>query len=386
MSPPFQKGQESTKPMLLPKRHIVLFVFLATLALMNRASAGLYGFTQINPYSYEEELLAIDVPPQHIENYREKMRNNLMMLIDYAKLQKPEFQIISHEGQELLNKSLWEYHLDGYNQARSQGINANDPSFLLNLKERNAFTEPAVGTTARRYLNSLNAIAINNTYCKDASYPQKLIDKHHIRLISIDQCATPQDLDAAIVNSVIDRRLLYGFTGLEYAFNDIEHQPVINETAKNIMTVNDASNILLLTDDSRFSSKYDFIKALRNTNYDILVIRPLFHHQEKYSPEEIASLQFKKNGTKRLLIAEMNISEAHTFDYYWNRNWRLGNPSWLNRASFVNEDSVITSYWDPTWQKIISDFFKSIIHSGFDGVFFTGLENHQYFEKQTPLE
>ena len=34
----------------------------------------------------------------------------------------------------------------------------------------------------------------------------------------------------------------------------------------------------------------------------------------------------------------------------------------------------------------MSRHFKDILEEGFDGIFFTGIENYQYFEQQTPLE
>ena len=34
----------------------------------------------------------------------------------------------------------------------------------------------------------------------------------------------------------------------------------------------------------------------------------------------------------------------------------------------------------------MSRYFKGIVDSGYDGAFLTGLENHRYFEQQTPLE
>ena len=95
---------------------------------------------------------------------------------------------------------------------------------------------------------------------------------------------------------------------------------------------------------------------------------------------------FKKNGTKRLLIAEFNVSEASPKDYYWNRDWKIGNPEWLARLSFSSKDTIITRFWYPEWKQIMSRHFKDILEEGFDGIFFTGIENYQYFEQQTPLE
>lgn len=257
---------------------------------------------------------------------------------------------------------------------------------MTRLKEQSPAAEPAVGTPGRRYLNALDAIVLNNLYCTPQHRPGSLLLKHKLPILSIEQCADELSFDKAIVQSVMDKRVIYGFDNPQYAFRDIKHLPVINETAKNVMSVNDAKNMLILTDESEYQDKYEFIDAIRNTNYDIVIIQPLFKRNQTYTPEEIASLQYKKNGTKRLLIAQMNISEANGRDYFWQKDWQVGYPSWLVRLSFVDEDSVIAKYWAVEWQRIIARHFKSIVDSGFDGVFFTGLENHLYFEKQTPLE
>ncbi len=382
----FLKGLENTKPMLSLKKHIILSTMIATLAFSAKAGAGLYGFTETHPYTQEESILDMGVPPKYIVNYRDAMRANVLMLMEYAKKHHPNFQFIAHEGQPLLSQSLWEQHLSGYNNARNFEINASDPSFLLTDKDRDKPVEPTIGSLARRYISNMNAVAINNFYCGAQTIQEDFLKKHNITIISLENCPDENTFDQAVIRSVFDKRLFYGFDNPQYAFNDITHQPLINETAKNVTNVKDAKNILLLIDDNKFAQKFDLIKALRNTNYDIVIINPLFHGQERYTPQEVRSLQFKKNGTRRLLIAEMNMSEAQDSAYYWHPEWRIGQPTWLNRISFVNDDSVITSYWSPEWQKIISNHFKGIVDSSFDGVFLTGLDNYRYFEKLTPLE
>ena len=380
------KGLENTKPMLSLKKHIVLSTLIASLAFSTKAGAGLYGFTEPNPYTHEETLLGMQEPPEQIINYRDNMRANILMLADYAKKQRPNFQIIAHEGQQLLCKSLWDSHLSGYNNARLLEINAVDPSFLTSQHKNSTLTEPEIGSLARRYLSTLDAIALNNIYCGNQPLQEAFWNKHDVSTIAIENCPDDNTFDQAIIRSAFDKRLFYGFDNPQYAFNDIAHQPLINETAKNVTAVKNAKNILLLLDDGKFAQKADLIKALRNTNYDIVIINPLFHEHTPYTPEEVRSLQFKKNGTRRLLIAEMNMSEATANAYYWHPEWKIGNPAWLNRISFVNDNAVITSYWHPEWKKIISRHFKEIVSSGFDGAFLTGLENYRYFEKLTPLE
>ena len=70
----------------------------------------------------------------------------------------------------------------------------------------------------------------------------------------------------------------------------------------------------------------------------------------------------------------------------WHKDWKVGYPSWLIRPSFDNKNNIITKYWHNEWKQIISRHFKDVINEGFDGIFFTGIENYKYFEQQTPLE
>lgn len=346
----------------------------------SNAYAGLSGFTSANPYTREELILDLQATPKHIINYRDQMRNNIIMLSRYAKGHNADFEIMVHDGRDLMTKSLWEYHLDGYNEARKKGIDAADPSFLAKLKEMKP-EEETVGTSAREYMKNIDAVVLNNYFCADDDF----VPDDRIKLISIDQCPTEEAFDEAIQNSVGQNALMYGFVKPQYAFKDTGHQIIINENAVNINKINNAQNILFLLDTSLYNDRFSYLQDIRNSNFDVIVISP-FYKGKPLSPEEVHSLKFKKNGTMRRVIAAFNISEADDGKYYWKKGWKIGSPSWLKRLSFSDKQGIIVEYWNPEWQKIISDYFKGIVDSGFDGAFLTGLENHRYFEKQTPLE
>ncbi len=367
---------------LLRKIKILAIIALLSTVSVSETVAGVYGFHHYNPYIKEERNLNFDILPQKLQNYRAYMRNNLLMLARFAKKQNPDFKIISHEGQDLLTKSLWEYNRDGYNNARIKN-NVEDKSFLF-YKEYSEL-EPERYTPAYEYLNLIDAIAINNLYCGNGK-ESKITAKHNLGLISIDQCSDSDDLEAARINAMIEKRIFYGFTDINKAFNNTDDHANLNDSSKNIYNISDAQNILILTDDSKYKNKNNFVKELLNTNYDIIIIKPLFHNTERFTPSDIQKMRFKKNGSKRLLLAALNVSEASPHEYYWQKDWKLGHPSWLKRLSFSTEDSIITQYWHDDWKKIISRHFKDIINERFDGVFLTGIENHEYFERQTPLE
>ena len=347
------------------------------------AGTGLYGFDRVNPYTREEKILKMDYLPDSIHNYRAEMRDNLLMLIDYARKHNPDFQVLSHEGQELLYKSRWEYELEGYNRVREKKDGAYDPVFLFHKDLGNQ--EPAPGTPEYRYLNAVNAVVLNNYYCGSGREEDVTIN-HGLGHISIEHCADDQELDGAIVRSLLDRKAVYLFTDRGNAFRSLSGQPLINDSARNIETAKDARNAAFLLDDRNYASKESLISDVTRSNYDIIVVNPLFQNKTPFTPEDVRRMQFKKNGGRRLLVAALNVSEASPRDYFWKRRWQKGNPAWLARESFVTPDAFITRYWSEEWRQILSRHFKDIVDSGYDGAFFTGIENHRYFEQQTPLE
>ena len=360
---------------------LALSITLAS-TLATKVDAGLYGFTHYNPYTKEERILHLSKVPEKIDNYRAKMRANLLMLIRYAKQQNNNFQIVAHEGQDLLTKSLWEYDREGYNRARIQE-NAQDNSFLFHKDFEEQ--EPLRYTPEFEYLNLVDAVAVNNLYCGNG-HENKVAKKHNLSLITIEQCSDTDTLEMARISSALEKKSSYFFTDVNDAFNNVDDHININDSAQNVFKVSDAQNILIINDTSRFDTKENFISTLLKTNYDIIVMKPLFNNVERYASEDLQKLHFKKNGSKRLLLAEFNISEASPDEYYWHKDWKIGSPKWLIRASFDNKDNIITQYWSPEWKQIISRHFKDVMGEGFDGVFFTGIENYKYFEQQTPLE
>ena len=357
----------------------------AALVFTTSASAGLYGFSDINPYTREEQILEVVSPPYDIPNYRALMRNNLYSLIKYAKSQNPDFQALLHECDDILYKSLWEYHLEGYEQARKLGLKADDPSFLV----RNAKDIPEQylqdNNISQDFYKLVDGVAYNNLYCSPIKITSQLKDSP-IKVISISACPNLKMYEQAAELSASEQTLFYGFIKPSQAFKYIAHQPIINENANNIFKLSEAKNISFLIDDSRYKSKAEMLQDIAASNYDVVVINPLFHTQTPFSDKEVSSMRYKRNGARRLIIAMQNVSEAFKLHYYWQKDWNKTRPDWMIRKSFSSQDAFITRYWTAEWQKIISDYTKSIVDSGYDGIFFTGIENHRYFEHQTPLE
>lgn len=369
----------------LKYKTLLSLILISSLSLASKASAGLYGFTSGTPLSQEEKILQMSAPPEDILNYRALMRQNLEILINYAKENKPNFQILLHECDEVLYKSLWEYHLSGYYQALQKAGAKADPSFLSkSVKDLSEEYLPEENID-HQIFDKIDGIVYNNLYCGQRKIDSFLKNSNK-KIATISYCATDKSYDQAALLSANENVLFYGFENPKTAFQYISKQPIINENARNIFNVQEAENISFLIDDSHYQNKAEMIRAIRDSNYDVVIINPLFHNTIAFSKEEVKQLQYKKSGPRRLIIALQNVSEAFKSHYYWQEDWQIASPKWIKRASLVNKNAYITAYWSEEWQKIVSNYFKSIVDSGYDGVFFTGINNHLYFESQTPLE
>lgn len=358
-------------------RNKIVLMILGCLLVNTECQAGLAGFTSANPYTQEEKNIQQGGFPKDIKNYRDLMRQNVIMLSRYAKSRKPEFVIMAHEGQKLLQNSLWEFHLDDYNQSRRYGYSEDRDTLLLSPEE---IKNKKIKTLMPEYVQNIDVEVINNLFCQDTALnvPSK------IKVMSIDQCQANQ-LDDAIKISTRYKIPTYIFSNPRFAFKDAKNQLLIKENADNIEEINQAQNVLFFLDTNKFSNKEKYLKEIENSNFDVIVISPFFQGKA-LKKEDISRLKYKKNGALRKIIAAFNISETDSEKYYWQPNWKLGSPSWLKRASFVDKKGIIVEYWTDEWQKIISDYFKGIVEQGFDGVFLTGLDNYQYFESLTPLD
>jgi cysteinyl-tRNA synthetase len=158
-----------------------------------------------------------------------------------------------------------------------------------------------------------------------------------------------------------------------------------NVNTNDITNLSQAKNFLYLINPSAYATKDDFINALKNTNYDLLIIDLFFNETIQLSQSDITALKTKQNGGQRLVIAYMSIGEAEDYRYYWKAFWSPGNPPWLGHENPDWPGNYKVHYWDPDWQKIILDgdndsYLKRIIDAGFDGVYLDLIDAFEYYE------
>jgi cysteinyl-tRNA synthetase len=89
--------------------------------------------------------------------------------------------------------------------------------------------------------------------------------------------------------------------------------------------------------------------------------------------EQVAEMQKKPDGAKRVVIAYLSIGESENYRYYWKRDWNARAPAWKDKESKEWKGNFLVRYWDPDWQRIIfggpDSYVDRILAAGFDGFY-----------------
>ena len=151
-----------------------------------------------------------------------------------------------------------------------------------------------------------------------------------------------------------------------------------------IAELSQARNFLYLIDPGEFDDKETFIAALEETDYDLLIVDMFFDYQP-LNAADISRLQRKENGGSRLVIAYMSIGEAEDYRYYFNPEWIVEPPTWMDAENPDWEGNYKVRYWDEEWQAVIfgktDSYLQKVMDAGFDGVYLDIIDAFEYFER-----
>lgn len=167
-----------------------------------------------------------------------------------------------------------------------------------------------------------------------------------------------------------------------------------NKNDESVERVAQAKNFLYLINPEKFASKDDFIRTLAATGYDAFVI-DLFFNGQALTLSDVQTLQHKKTGVRRQVIAYMSIGEAESYRYYWKNEWNKKiqhsrqnfehtAPVWLKGENPAWKENFKVDYRDPEWQAIIykgeHSYLQKILAAGFDGAYLDIVDAFEYFE------
>jgi cysteinyl-tRNA synthetase, unknown class len=91
------------------------------------------------------------------------------------------------------------------------------------------------------------------------------------------------------------------------------------------------------------------------------------------TPADVARLQKKPDGTRRVVVGYMSTGEAESYRYYWGADWAKTPPSFVVAENPDWPENYAVRYWDEAWQAILmgsaNAYLDRLIAAGFDGVY-----------------
>lgn len=294
--------------------------------------------------------------------YKENMQDFVKGISNYSKNIKHDFFIVPQNGLELVTVNGNEN-----GTANNDYLDAIDGIGCEDLYYGYENDDIETSDIDKNYLNSFLHICENND----------------VEVLVTDYCFTEKKVDNSYKQN--DENSFISFAAPERELNTIPTYPqkIYNENTSNINGLSDAQNFLYLINPDGFTSKSDFLDALNNTNYDVLII-DLFFDENQLTKADIESLKTKKNGAKRLVLCYISIGEAENYRYYWQNDWNMNPPEWLKDENSSWSGNYKVQYWNTDWQNIIygntSSYIYKIINSGFDGAYLDIIDAFEYFE------
>ncbi|HET6993094.1 MAG TPA: endo alpha-1,4 polygalactosaminidase [Bacteroidia bacterium] len=207
---------------------------------------------------------------------------------------------------------------------------------------------------------------------------------HGLKVLVTDYCTSSTHTDDSYSKNSADNFISFAADHRE--LDDIPSYPGIpfHSDTNDITTLSSARNFLYIISPSSYATKADFIHAIAQTNYDVVIMDLFFDESTMINSADLALLRYKPTGGMRKLICYMSIGEAESYRWYWKPYWNVTPPSFLVAEDPDWLDNYNVRYWDQDWQGIICNgndsYLKRIVNAGFDGVYLDLVSEYEYFE------
>lgn len=297
-------------------------------------------------------------------DFRAEMRAFVMRIAEYARAADSDFIVVPQNGQELFTD-----------------------------------TGEASGTPMTDYLSAIDGSGRESMfygyYNDDAITPDEdrdhLVDlcalgeTHGVETLATDYCSTHSKMDDSYAWNKARNFISFAADDRNLSTIPTYPAPPRDEHTGAVTKLSEAKNFLYLINGENFIDTAAFLTAVDATNYDVIIM-DLFQNNVAFTRAQIAALQTKPSGARRLVLCYLSIGEAEEYRYYWNTAWKPGNPSWLETENPSWEGNYEVRYWDKEWQSIIvgnsSSYLKRILTAGFDGVYLDIVDGFEYFEER----
>ncbi len=321
------------------------------------------------------EVEILDLPLNQIPNYRDSMRDIVSELAIYARARDPKFIVTTRGGFDLLAWSRREFDLDEIKRDPLAKI----PSDAIR----------PVGMPNRLYIQQLNGLILNGQFCAPLRVPRDDLQQMMglgLKVLSIEHCKTPANGSSALQAAIRAGVVSHVDVDATDKFAVVPNYRPSPENPRNVQVLGEARNMLVMLDNTVYPSREEWLAALQRTNYDVLVTDAFYKGNQNLTKDEIHGLKFKEMGARRLVLARLNVGYAEDERFYWKREWRVGEPSWIQAFGPDRPGQYAVEYWNPAWKAIIGRYFAGLMDLGFDGVVLDGVEAYRRWEFKTPLD
>jgi cysteinyl-tRNA synthetase, unknown class len=295
--------------------------------------------------------------------YRQRMREFVIGISNYAKAINPDFLIIPQNGIELVTENG---EADGPPASvYLDAIDANGQEDLFYGYNRD---DHPTAEEDKDYLVSFLNISK---------------DQGNVILVT-DYCSSPENMDDSYAQN--HAKSYISFAASHRELDNIPAYPLqpYHSNSSDVITIDQAQNFLYLINPENYSSKSEFIQDVAATNYDLVIMDLYLTEDISFNATEINQLKIKANGARRLVVSYMSIGEAEDYRYYWQSSWNNDPPSWLDGENPSWEGNFKVKYWNEGWQSVIfgndESYLHKIIDAGFDGAYLDIIDAFEYYE------
>ena len=127
-------------------------------------------------------------------------------------------------------------------------------------------------------------------------------------------------------------------------------------------------------------------ESIANSALDLIVIDSILDGTtgRTADPSEVARMQRKPDGARRLIFAYLSIGAAEEYRSYWKPSWLVDKPDWLGSQSSDWPGSYSVKYWHSDWEHIVVQALRLIVAAGFDGAFLDRVDAYDDWRNARP--
>lgn len=314
-------------------------------------------------YMVRNEVVAADI------QYKKEMVLLIEEISNYAKEKNPYFQVIGNGGLDLYRQENLDDALTKRLLTHVDGVLVEGRAYTWGKTEEDQAMHTMPTTPdVKGFIDSSLSLPVAN----------------HLPVFIVDYCQDHTQIDDAYRENRAKGYIpLTGSPEL----NTIPSYPkdLPGKIDKKISRLDQVHSFLILLNPGNFKSKEEYLRKLRNTNYDLLIIDRYFDNQP-LSSADVASLRVKKNGTSRLVFAYLSIGEAENYRPYWQASWSISPPSWIAEENPDWQGNFKVKYWTKEWKKVLfgspRTLLDEIVKDDFNGVFLDVIDAYDYFENK----